>query len=118
MEQKFAEVTCFVTKFSTLGAKDADASVRQLASNCQVQSPPKSMTCQGAVTNGGSRVGLPKSFRVNEQYFQLGEDSSQSPSPKLTSIRCIISEPERLLKCLWFPDLLSLSENWKAECCG
>lgn len=33
MEQKFAKVTCFVTKFSTLGAKDADASVRQLASN-------------------------------------------------------------------------------------
>lgn len=50
MQQKFAKVTCFVTNFSPLGAKDADTFICQLARNSQVPSLPTSTVCQGAIT--------------------------------------------------------------------
>ena len=50
MQHKFATVTCFVTNFSPLGAKDADTFICQLARNSEVPSLPTSSVCQGGVT--------------------------------------------------------------------
>lgn len=91
-----------------LGASGASTSGCQLARNFQVQSLPKSMICQGANTKQRDCVWPRKSCSINSQGFQCRKDSPEFRSPEWTRIRCIRSESGRLLKCLWFLDLLNL----------